>query len=275
MDSPIDLNIVLPSQILKPQVHSILVMEATEGSMTDWEKVVPYGQGALVFHYADPYSIKYQPEGPVEELPPVFSAGLTLKPLWIKPSGVTRTIIVNLHPSTLWKMLKIDMKAQDGRIIDLHPFYSDALTECLYRLKESQSDSGKAFIIENFLIETAKLPEFEVDIVDTAIEKIDQADGIININLLSQSLNVSVSKLERHFRKKIGMTPKTYSSIFRFNKVFRFMNENPGIDIHDVLYLCGYYDQPHFIRDFNRYAGETPRSFFLKANAAVDVFSGK
>lgn len=275
MNSPVNVKVFPPSKVLTPQVHSIQVMDAPAGSLPGWEKVVPYGFGGLIFHFGDPYFIKSGENDKIQTLPMAFAVGLTTRPLWIKSSGVTGTITVNLHPAALWKMFSLDMKECINSIIDLNDFYDERLGECLSGLKKARTASDKACLIENFLVKTAKLDKPEKDIVDLAIEVINKNEGIINVHKLAGDLNISVSKLERHFRRKIGMTPKVYAGIYRFNKVFRFMKEHPGIDIHDVLYLCGYYDQPHFIRDFTRYAGETPGSFFTKVNEAVNVYSGK
>lgn len=78
---------------------------------------------------------------------------------------------------------------------------------------------------------------------------------------------------DRYCRKKFieafGVSMKTYASIMRFQNVIRSMNdsqqqaerETTRNEVMDAVFANGYYDQPHLIREFRRFANDTPACF--------------
>ena len=70
-------------------------------------------------------------------------------------------------------------------------------------------------------------------------------------------LGISPRRLERRFKARVGMSPKHFARIRRFQRVFRAMEDGSGGWV-DAAAACGYYDQAHLIRDFRDFAGETP-----------------
>ena len=89
--------------------------------------------------------------------------------------------------------------------------------------------------------------------VETAIE----TAGLISVSGLARRVNLSSRQLERRFLDSVGMTPKRFCRIRRFQRVLQAMEE-PGANWADAAVQCGYYDQAHLIRDFRRFSGLTP-----------------
>jgi AraC-like DNA-binding protein len=79
---------------------------------------------------------------------------------------------------------------------------------------------------------------------------------------LAQLAHLSRRQLERRFREAVGVSPKRFAEISRFARVFQHLKEQPNANWHDLAQSCGYFDQAHFIREFRRFAGETPAAFF-------------
>ena len=69
---------------------------------------------------------------------------------------------------------------------------------------------------------------------------------------------LSPKKFIRLFSDQVGMTPKLYLRVARFQRVIERITHVPKIDWWDVVERHGYYDQPHFIRDFKTFTGFTP-----------------
>lgn len=63
------------------------------------------------------------------------------------------------------------------------------------------------------------------------------------------------------FRREVGMTPKLFSRVERFQSVVRQVHRAREIDWAGVALDCGYYDQPHFVQDFKSFAGLTPGEY--------------
>lgn len=63
------------------------------------------------------------------------------------------------------------------------------------------------------------------------------------------------------FIKHIGIGPKDYLKIIRFNHACKLMSTNSDIEWFDIIYSCGYYDQMHFIHEFKNVMKYTPSEF--------------
>ena len=91
----------------------------------------------------------------------------------------------------------------------------------------------------------------------TALFNILSENAPSNTKDLYQMLNFSPRQCQRLFAKHYGLTPKMALSIVRFQRCLEILT-SPKARPADILNITGYYDQPHFIKDFKRNIGITP-----------------
>jgi AraC-like DNA-binding protein len=63
------------------------------------------------------------------------------------------------------------------------------------------------------------------------------------------------------FRRAVGLTPKLYCRILRFQQALRQTAADPLASWVDLAIGAGYSDQPHFTREFREFAGLTPEQY--------------
>ena len=63
------------------------------------------------------------------------------------------------------------------------------------------------------------------------------------------------------FSDEVGLTPKLFCRVNRFQRVVRRLATMNEVDWAQVALDCGYYDQAHFIHDFQAFAGITPSAY--------------
>ena len=73
------------------------------------------------------------------------------------------------------------------------------------------------------------------------------------------------------FDNLVGISPKYYAKITRFNKAAQAMDRNPEAPLTHTALDHGYYDQAHFIKEFKEFSGITP-SFYRKNKAGASDF---
>jgi len=74
-------------------------------------------------------------------------------------------------------------------------------------------------------------------------------------------LGLSPRRFIQVFAEQVGLTPKLFCRVRRFHEVMRRVHRGSRIDWTEVALSCGYFDQPHFIRDFRAFSGLNPTAY--------------
>jgi AraC-like DNA-binding protein len=59
----------------------------------------------------------------------------------------------------------------------------------------------------------------------------------------------------------VGVTPKLFCRIRRFQDVLTRLRRDTAVDWADIACACGYFDQAHFVHDFRTFSGLTPTRY--------------
>lgn len=76
---------------------------------------------------------------------------------------------------------------------------------------------------------------------------------------LAGELHVSTRQIERIFRGNMGISPKKFSSLVRYQYLWQDILFWSRCNVQDAVYRYGYADQAHLLNDFKRFHGMTPR----------------
>lgn len=101
-----------------------------------------------------------------------------------------------------------------------------------------------------------------------AIEKLTSTHGKTTIEEMCDLAHVGERHLRRSFQAASGLSPKRLSSILRFRRAKQLIDQ--GFDLAAIAVEAGYYDQPHFTREFLRYAKVTPSVAARKSLKKID-----
>lgn len=109
--------------------------------------------------------------------------------------------------------------------------------------------------LENQFIHHQKL---DVSCASHACSLIEAHQGTLSIEELTQIMRLSKRALEYHFREQVGLSPKLYSRITRFNALFHRVRNDQTSDWQELLFKYKYFDQAHLIKEFKCFAGNSP-----------------
>jgi AraC-like DNA-binding protein len=119
-------------------------------------------------------------------------------------------------------------------------------------------------LVEDLLL--AQAGDARLDpLVAAAVALIERTQATMRIEELTRRIGLSQSALERRFRRLVGASPRRFASLVRLQNVVRL--RAAGADLTTIAHAAGYSDQPHFIKDFKRFTGLAPGSFFARAAA--------
>jgi AraC-like DNA-binding protein len=95
--------------------------------------------------------------------------------------------------------------------------------------------------------------------LQSVINDIHSTNGQISISELSKRNFTTVRQLERNFKKLIGLSPKEYSNIIRFqNALSLIKNSSQRRSLLDIAFECGYYDHSHLSNEIKQKTGLSP-----------------
>ena len=160
-------------------------------------------------------------------------------------------------PAGFFKLFGVPMAAFTDQRIDLKVVLGNEAVLLENQILESSTHQQRINTIEQFLRNKLCRTSIRIDVVDNALSTILQRRGILSINQLSDDLCISPRQVRRRFTEKVGISPKLFSRIVRFNYISGLFSTAKA-SWTDMVQEGEYYDQAHFIRDFCDFSGRKP-----------------
>jgi transcriptional regulator GlxA family with amidase domain len=129
------------------------------------------------------------------------------------------------------------------------------------QLWEARTAEARFVILESALLARAGGRVDRHPAVTRAIALFDRSHGALSVGHVVRRTGVSHRRLVELFWNEVGLSPKRYCRVRRFNDVLRQIEPLGDVDWTDVAHVCGYFDQAHFNRDFRAFAGLNPSEY--------------
>jgi AraC-like DNA-binding protein len=191
-------------------------------------------------------------------------------------SGDLYYIGVHFTPAGLWQVLKTPLQKYANNVVGLQSQIGESAIALEKGLQSIVPLEEKIGFLENF-IETQisrKAKAQELDKIEKATSLILQLHGNISIKELIKEAGLSERNLQRYFLEYVGVTPKQFAKIARFNSVTRLLEEEAVLNWQDIFHKVGYFDQAHFIKDFKEITGVSPSQYFANKTYYERFFYG-
>lgn|GEM_PF-444864 len=171
---------------------------------------------------------------------------------------------VKFHPLGIAKITGINMEHVADAIIGADDIWNKELEFICEEIQSARSIQGSIDVLENFLWNKScnTRIHYRYENVDHAIMLIQRSNGTINMRELQYETNTSRKTLERAFLNFVGLTPKLYSRITRFNAL-KSIIDNGLVDqnLSRVAFDLGYADGSHLAAEFKCFANMTPSQY--------------
>ncbi|WP_438025683.1 helix-turn-helix domain-containing protein [Sorangium sp. So ce233] len=185
------------------------------------------------------------------------------------------TVQVVFRPGGAYPFFGVPMDELADRIVparDLWGRRADALLEQLVAVGTGVTqDPTRARLeaIERALEDRVLGPDvFEpasAAVARAAVRKLSL--GGVTVEETARALHVSPRNLRRAFVATVGVSPKQYARITRFQRVVSNVQVARG-SWSEVALASGYCDQPHLVREFRELAGLSPVAFMKRRSTS-------
>lgn len=189
--------------------------------------------------------------------------------------GVVGQIGIILHPTAAYYLFHKygeDLKNMWTPLENISPIPLKGL-ENLEGKTMTKHDRFDQLLTYLKLLEEQRLPSIEW--LDFSLKQIYEHDGDIDQRDLLKNSGVCSRHFRRVFQKIIGVPPKYFCKVVQMNTVFEALKREDPQKLHHIALDCGYYDQAHFINDFNKMFGESPEKFLNGKDSYIKDFMGR
>jgi AraC-like DNA-binding protein len=219
------------------------------------QRVVPDGRAQLILNLGRPYEALT--ERGWQRQPRRFFIGQITAPLLLRATGPFRMIGINFHPHAASQLLGIPMcELTDTAAISLDDF-SGGLFRQLDRIEELRSPREWFPALDHIIGKLGERDVVDDRLLAFAVKELELVGGLTSVAAVANHVGLSSRQFQRRFIEAVGIAPKLFCRIQRFQRVFSIL-ENDGSGWADAAVRCGYYDQAHLIRDVREFAGKTP-----------------
>jgi AraC-like DNA-binding protein len=217
----------------------------------------PQPEHCLYFYPWDKVTCRNYANGFIEEVPHSIIVGPQLSRVDLTMGNNMMVIMVGFHPGGMHRLLHIPMHELLGRPIDSTLILGNIINEILEQLNATSDPDKMVDIIQLYLVKKASHLKRSLPIEDV-LKKIIQSKDFLSVDQLAKGAYVSNRQLERQFKERTGMPPKTFMRLLRFSRAWIHREKNPGDSWFEIAHKCNYADQMHMIRDFKDFVGVTP-----------------
>ena len=218
------------------------------------ERVVPTGHVFIIFeldgierHTFDNETLK-----PNANFTHAWISGMHRNYISISAHEDSEMLVMQFKPFGSYPFLHVHADIINELVVPAHEILGDELYELRESICDAATTEQKLLLAENWLIDRfdeAKAPP--ADIVEFIAQL--QAEPVDSLNGLIEAYPASQKKLIDDFKKYVGLTPKYYQRILRFNDLLQKLHDNNEISWTDIAHDCGYFDQSHFIKEFKHF----------------------
>ncbi len=264
-------QIIKPSIPLQEYIKSYFIWEHNESSCNSFFEVhsAPNGYTGMVINYGNPYCI-WGTTGKWETTDHSFVAGQFTKKYKIGLKGNVGIIGVVFWPGAMDRLLKIPALEFTDQRIDLNLVLGKKFQFLEEQILECDTNETRIGKLDKFFLDNMHDSGNKPDIVDEALSKILDCKGVLSVHDLSKNYWISPRHFRRRFTDRVGVSPKMYSRIKRFNYI-SYLTINEFQNWQDLVYKGGFYDQAHFIRDFCHFTGKKPTDYVNYTRALVEL----
>ena len=225
-----------PHPFLQPWVQCYWTLNGQVDART--ENLYPDGGTSLMLDFAAP------------DLPIRFNAKLSHDRMSL--AGNLDRLGIRFHPGGAFQLLGLDISQLQGQELSLNqlglarPLLQEQLAEAALR-------SARLQIIDNWLLQEARRFNAQLGLVQRLLPKLAQ----LSVEEISHQAAMSRRQLERKFQQQVGLSPIKLKQLLRVKQARQIISQHAEVSLTQIALDTGFYDQAHFIRQFQQVTGQT------------------
>ncbi len=222
----------------------------------------------LEFMFGAPFRVQRFATGTTEDARPVMLVGpRTHRSVNLFLSGPVDAFTIAFQPRGFFTLFGIPLEELTNRDFSAETVLGACIGELYDHLSEAGSFQHRVNIADEFLSAQCRIADPDACMGRLATN-IPAARGAVRVRDLAETAGLGIRQFERRFRHEIGITPKLYARIARFEAALALKAVTPGMPWTGIAHTLGYHDQMHMVHDFKQLSGDNPTTI----SGLLDMF---
>lgn len=225
------------------------------------ERIVPDGCMELVVNLAAPVRSSIGGEA-LQLQPQAVLAGQITRVLLLEHLGPIEIVAARFRPGGASAFFGFDLSEWADAELALADL-GEPWSHLEDRLQAAPTTSARMDLLRDALLRALRLGEVRPRPVERALQLIRAEGGLLPVERVARGASYSPRQLERVFQREIGLSPKQFSRIVRFQHLLRRLPAR-GPRWAEAAFDAGLTDQAHLVREFRAFTGLTPTAWIAE-----------
>jgi AraC-like DNA-binding protein len=221
------------------------------------ERVLPNGCTQIIVNLARDYVLDCAEGGVDCRMPAALVVGARSVYEIVDTSDMADLIGIVFAPAGFTPFAGDSADMFSNRSVALECIWKDA-NELRDRLRELAGPQERLDCAERYLAgkfgkkirRRSRPPE-----VNFALRYFAELPSVASVRETARQIGWSERKFSQTFREEVGLTPKVWCRIQRFQRAVRELHAGVEVRWAELALDCGYYDQSHFANEFRAFSG--------------------
>src|SRR5215468_10975643 len=188
------------------------------------------------------------------------------------PDTAEAALIIGVHfkPGGAFPFLGLPAGDLADTHVDLETLWGPSAGRLRERLCEARTSAERFRSVQDALLNRLCHGVEQHYAVSAALEMFAKNQARPRVREAAKYLGLSQRRFIQVFKAEVGMTPKLFSRIQRFQQTRTFIQHNPSINWADLAVDLGYFDQSHLIREFLEFSGLSPTDYISRHKRLIE-----
>jgi len=236
------------------------------------DRFLPDGNTEIIIDFDDApkYIYDNQTLKEIQACHHVWASGVRTECISIPSGKHSAMLIISFRKGMAAPFFPLPMNEMADRVVDADLLWGSDFAFLRERVLEIKEIDLKFAAVEDFLLTNFLSHLVPNPCVAYALAEIIRRPDQVNFARMNQRIGYSQKHFIDMFKRQVGITPKAYLKIIRFQKAIAEIEQRQEANWTIISQDCGFYDQAHFINDFKFFSGFTPEEYTRAKNGVLN-----
>lgn len=228
------------------------------------EKILPSPTIDLMINFGEAFQVYTADGQPATPCTESWWVGLQSHYQIVEFPTHPHVLSVSFKPGGAYPFLQMPLSELQNQVVTFETLWGRLAAEIRERLLDVPTAEGRIGLLEQLLLARLRDVPTAWEAMQFGVGRMVREQGVISIRALSDEMGMSQKHLITQFNRLIGVSPKLFARIARFQHLMRTIDPVQSVDWAGLAYQLGYHDQSHFNKDLKAFTGLSPTDYLAQ-----------